>query len=61
MPKPKPSPTRLNLHLDSELHRQFKSACAFTGKTMSDVVIEFIRSYVDAHLPKPQAAKPVRR
>ena len=46
--------TRMNVNIDSTLHRKFKTATASEGREMSEVVIDFIQKYVDAH---PVAAR----
>lgn len=43
---------RLNVNLPIELHNQFKSLAAARGDNMTDVLLEFIRSYVREHSPK---------
>ena len=50
LPQPKEL-KRLNLHIDPELHRAFKTAAAAQGKKMTDLVIDFIESYVQKHFP----------
>ena len=37
---------RMNLNVPVELHNSFKSVTAAQGKNMTDVLLEFIRSYV---------------
>ncbi len=50
---PTPPPKkRFNMHLSQELHDAFKAATAAEGKQMSDVVLEFIRNYVEARQPE---------
>lgn len=52
-PKPPTPPRqkRFNMHLPQELHEAFKATTAAEGKQMSDVVLEFIRNYVEARQP----------
>ena len=50
LPEPKEL-KRLNLHIDPELHRAFKTAAAAQGKKMTDLVIDFIEGYVQKHFP----------
>lgn len=42
---------RLNIHIDVQLHNAFKAATATQGKEMTPVLLEFIESYVQKHLP----------
>ena len=37
---------RMNLNVPIELHNAFKSTTAAEGKNMTDVLLEYIRSYV---------------
>jgi predicted HicB family RNase H-like nuclease len=48
---------RMNLNVDIALHDAFKAATAAQGKKMTDVLIEFIRDYVQEH-PVPPPGKP---
>ena len=56
---PRTTPTmevkRLNMHVPRDLHDAFKAATAAEGKQMTDVLMEFIRAYVE------RAAKPRSR
>ncbi|MGA9766501.1 MAG: plasmid partition protein ParG [Rhodomicrobium sp.] len=38
---------RLNMNVPRELHDAFKAATAAEGKQMTDVLMEFIRDYVE--------------
>ena len=38
---------RLNINLELSLHNAFKAATAARGENMTDVLLEFIRKYVD--------------
>ena len=53
MPKPKepdkPKEKRMNLNVPADLHADFKAATAAQGKNMTDVLMEFIKEYVDNH------------
>ena len=40
---------RMNLNVPVELHNSFKAATAARGQNMTDVLMEFIRSYVAKH------------
>ena len=42
---------RVNIHIDPDLHRAFKTATADRGENMTDVLLEFINSYVNKYLP----------
>jgi hypothetical protein len=39
----------MNLNVPVELHHAFKSVTASAGKNMTDVLLNFIRSYVAEH------------
>ena len=59
---PRPKPTvevkRLNMNVPKPLHDAFKAATAAEGKLMTDVLMEFIRNYVErrtAARPRPRA------
>jgi hypothetical protein len=42
----------MNLNVPIELHNSFKSVTAVQGLNMTDVLMEFIKSYVARHSPK---------
>ena len=42
---------RLNMHVPRDLHDAFKAATAVEGKQMTDVLLDFIRRYVEQHQP----------
>lgn len=42
----------MNLNVPVELHNAFKAATAAKGANMTDVLMEFIKSYVVKHSPK---------
>ncbi len=44
---------RLNVILERTLHDRFKAATAAQGKRMTDVLLAFIRDYVERHGVKP--------
>lgn len=48
---------RMNLNVPVDLHNEFKSATASKGLNMTDVLLEFIQSYVDKHSPKPKGRR----
>jgi len=39
----------MNLNVPIELHNSFKSITASQGKNMTDVLLEFIQTYIDKH------------
>ena len=43
---------RMNLNVPIELHNGFKSATAAQEQPMTDVLLEFIKSYIAKHSPK---------
>ncbi len=43
---------RMNLNVPIELHNSFKSVTASQGQNMTDVLLEFIESYITDHSPK---------
>jgi hypothetical protein len=45
----------MNLNVETNLHDAFKASTAAQGKKMTDVLLEFIRDYVQKH--PPQSAK----
>jgi hypothetical protein len=40
---------RLNVNLPVSLHNAFKAASAARGENMTDILMEFIRNYVDKY------------
>jgi hypothetical protein len=48
---------RLNLNVPVELHNGFKAATAARGLNMTDVLLEFIRSYVAKNAAKPKGRR----
>ena len=44
---------RMNLNVETNLHDAFKAATAAEGKKMTDVLIEFIKEYVEKHPAHP--------
>jgi hypothetical protein len=48
---------RLNINVPTELHRSFKSTTAAQGLEMTDVLMEFIKSYVAKHSSKPKGRR----
>jgi len=54
--QPEPQVKRMNLNVPLELHNSFKSVTAAEGKNMTDVLIEYIKSYV-AKYSKPKGRR----
>jgi hypothetical protein len=48
---------RMNLNVPVELHNGFKSTTAAQGENMTDVLLEFIKSYITKHSPKPKGRR----
>ncbi len=42
----------MNVNVPAELHNTFKSVTAAQGDNMTDVLLEFIKSYIAKHSPK---------
>jgi len=47
----------MNLNVPVELHHGFKSVTAAQGENMTDVLLEFIKSYIAKHAPKPKGRR----
>jgi hypothetical protein len=43
---------RMNINIRAELFNQFKSAVAAQGKTITQVLLEFVEDYVRKHAPR---------
>ena len=43
---------RLNMNLPTPLHNAFKAATAARGENMTDVMMEYIKAYVEKHSTK---------
>jgi hypothetical protein len=43
---------RLNMNLPVSMHNAFKAATAARGENMTDVLMEYIKAYVEKHSPK---------
>jgi hypothetical protein len=43
---------RLNMNLPVSMHNAFKSVTAARGENMTDVLMEYIKAYVEKHSPK---------
>jgi hypothetical protein len=48
---------RMNLNVPVELHNSFKSVTAAKGQRMTDVLLEFIQTYITKHSPKPKGRR----
>jgi ParG len=48
---------RMNLNVPVELHNNFKSTTAAQGENMTDVLLEFIQSYIAKYSPKPKGRR----
>ena len=48
---------KMNLNVAVKLHNDFKAVTAAQGKSMTDVLLEFIREYVQKHLPRERRPK----
>ena len=48
---------RMNLNVEVELHNAFKGATAAQGKKMTDVLLEYIKQYVEKNKVQPVAKK----
>jgi metal-responsive CopG/Arc/MetJ family transcriptional regulator len=48
---------RMNLNVPVELHNSFKSVTASQGQNMTDVLMEFIREYVEKYTSKQKGRR----
>ena len=48
---------KMNLNVEMKLHNDFKAVTATQGKSMTDVLLEFIRDYVQKHRPQERRPK----
>src|ERR1051325_9164073 len=46
---------RMNINIRAELFNQFKAAVAAQGKTITQVLLEFVEDYVRTHSPRSLA------
>ena len=44
-----PKVKRMNINVEASLHNAFKAAAALQGKEMTEVLLEFLKSYVRQH------------
>jgi ParG len=44
---------RVNINILVDLHNSFKAATAARGENMTDVLLEFIKNYVEKHGAAP--------
>lgn len=47
----------MNLNVPVELHNSFKSVTASQGQNMTDVLMEFIKEYVEKYRSKQKARR----
>ena len=59
--KKEPRVKRMNLNVPLELHNSFKSITASQGENMTDVLMEFIKSYITKHSPSTLKQKGRRK
>ena len=52
-----PEVKRMNLNVPVELHNSFKSVAASQGQNMTDVLMEFIKEYIDKHSSQKQKGR----
>ena len=46
---------RMNINIRAELFNQFKAAVATQGKTITQVLLEFVEDYIRKHSPRSVA------
>jgi hypothetical protein len=51
----------MNINIRAELFNQFKAAVATQGKTITQVLLEFVEDYVRKHAPRSVARPRVSR
>ena len=49
MTEPPEGTIRMNLHVDRKLHAEFKALAARDGQRMTDLLVAFIKAYVQEH------------
>jgi hypothetical protein len=47
----------MNINVDTKLHNAFKAITAQQGKNMSDVLVQFIKEYIEKNQPSTAASK----
>jgi hypothetical protein len=52
-----PQVKRMNLNVPVELHNSFKSVTASQGQNMTDVLMEFIKEYVEKYTSKQKGRR----
>ena len=52
-----PQVKRMNLNVPLELHNSFKSVTAAQGQNMTDILMAFIKAYVEKHSSKPKGRR----
>ena len=55
--KPPKGYKRMNINVDTKLHNAFKAITAQQGKNMSDVLVQFIKEYIEKNQPSTAASK----
>jgi hypothetical protein len=48
---------RMNLNVAVELHNTFKSVTAAQGQNMTDVLMDYIKSYIAKYAPKQKGRR----
>jgi hypothetical protein len=48
---------KLNIYVEENLHNQFKAAVSMENKTITRVLLDFIKDYVAKHPPEPRRKK----
>jgi hypothetical protein len=48
---------RMNLNVPVVLHNNFKSVTAAQGQNMTDVLLDFIQTYITKYSPKPKGRR----
>ena len=51
----------MNINIRAELFNQFKSAVAAQGKTITQVLLEFVEDYIRKHSPRSVARPRLNR
>jgi hypothetical protein len=49
--KPQKKVKRMNINVEATVHDQFKAATAAKGVKMTEVLLKYIKDYVDKNLP----------
>ena len=51
----------MNINIRAELFNQFKAAVAIQGKTITQVLLEFVEDYIRKHAPRSVARSRLSR